>query len=164
MWTIFECKIDYIGEVVKIMSELNEQILDAWIHLTTAINNERIVSEMPLNEALICRILYKNQESEITATDLCALTKMQKSQMNRTLMNMEKKEWIHRQRSQKDKRQILIALREEKIRAYQEQHEHILNIVNKLVERIGRENAEKTVELFNLIEQIAREEIIWFVY
>lgn len=60
------------------MSELNEQILDAWIHLTTAINNERIVSEMPLNEALICRILYKNQESEITATDLCALTKMQK--------------------------------------------------------------------------------------
>ena len=62
--------------------------------------------------------------------------------------------------SQKDKRQILIALREEKIRAYQEQHEHILNIVNKLVERIGRENAEKTLELFHLIEQIAREEII----
>ena len=32
----------------------------------------------------------------------------------------------------------------------------MLNIVNKLVERIGHENAEKTVELFNLIEQIAR--------
>lgn len=141
------------------MSELNEQILDAWIHLTTAINNERIVSEMPLNEALICRILYKNQESEITVTDLCALTKMQKSQMNRTLMNMEKKNWIQRQRSKKDRRQILIALNEEKMRAYQEQHEHVLNIVNKLVERIGHENAEKTVELFNLIEQIAREEI-----
>ena len=45
------------------------------------------------------------------------------------------------------------------MRAYQEQHEHVLNIVNKLVERIGRENAEKTVELFNLIEQISREEI-----
>lgn len=141
------------------MSELNEQILDAWIHLTTAINNERIVSEMPLNEALICRILYKNQESEITATDLCTWTKMQKSQMNRTLMNMEKKNWIQRQRSKKDRRQILIALNEEKMRAYQEQHEHVLNIVNKLVGRIGRENAEKTVELFNLIGQIAREEI-----
>lgn len=84
---------------------------------------------------------------------------MQKSQMNRTLMNMEKKNWIQRQRSKKDRRQILIALNEEKMRAYQEQHEHVLNIVNKLVERIGRENAEKTVELFNLIEQIAREEI-----
>lgn len=141
------------------MSELNEQLLDAWIHLTTAINNERIVSEMPLNEALICRILYKKQKSEITATDLCAWTKMQKSQMNRTLMNMEKKNWIQRQRSKKDRRQILIALNEEKMRAYQEQHEHVLNIVSKLVERIGRENAEKTVELFNLIEQIAREEI-----
>lgn len=142
------------------MSELNEQILDAWIHLTTAINNERIVSEMPLNEALICRILYQNKENDITATDLCSLTKMQKSQMNRTLMNMEKKNWIIRQRSDKDKRQILIALNEEKMRAYQEQHEHILNIVNKLIERIGQENTEKTVELLNLIVQIAREEII----
>ena len=74
-------------------------------------------------------------------------------------MNMEKKNWIQRQRSKKDRRQILIALNEEKMRAYQEQHEHVLNIVNKLIERIGRENAEKTVELFNLIEQIAREEI-----
>lgn len=74
-------------------------------------------------------------------------------------MNMEKKNWIQRQRSKKDRRQILIALNEEKMRAYQEQHEHVLNIVSKLVERIGRENAEKTVELFNLIEQIAREEI-----
>ena len=74
-------------------------------------------------------------------------------------MNMEKKKWIQRQRSKKDRRQILIALNEEKMRAYQEQHEHVLNIVNKLVERIGHENAEKTVELFNLIEQIAREEI-----
>ena len=74
-------------------------------------------------------------------------------------MNMEKKNWIQRQRSKKDRRQILIALNEEKMRAYQEQHEHVLNIVNKLVERIGHENAEKTVKLFNLIEQIAREEI-----
>ena len=142
------------------MRELNERILDAWIDLTTVINNERFVSEMPLNESLICRILYQNKENDITATDLCSLTKMQKSQMNRTLMNMEKKNWIIRQRSDKDKRQILIALNEEKMRAYQEQHEHILNIVNKLIERIGQENTEKTVELLNLIVQIAREEII----
>ena len=75
-------------------------------------------------------------------------------------MNMEKKNWIKRQRSQKDRRQILITLNEEKMLAYQEQHAQVLNIVNKLVERIGRENAEKTLELFHLIEQIAREEII----
>lgn len=142
------------------MRELNERILDAWIELTTVINNERLVSEMPLNEALICRILYHNQEQEITATDLCSMTQMQKSQMNRTLMNMEKKKWIIRKRSDQDRRRILITLNREKIRAYREQHEHVLNIVNKLVERIGRENAEKTVELFNLIEQIAREEIL----
>ena len=89
------------------MNELNEQILDAWIQLTTAINNERIVSEMPLNEA-----------------------------------------------------QIFIALNEDKMLLYREQHEHILSIVNKLVDRIGEENANQALKLFNLIAQIAGEEIV----
>ena len=115
---------------------------------------------LPTSGYLHQRKWNTNKENDITATDLCSLTKMQKSQMNRTLMNMEKKNWIIRQRSDKDKRQILIALNEEKMRAYQEQHEHILNIVNKLIELIGQENTEKTVELLNLIVQIAREEII----
>lgn len=142
------------------MNELNEQILDAWIQLTTAINNERIVSEMPLNEALICRMLYHNKDKNITATDLCGWTKMQKSQMNRTLISMEQKGWIHRQRSEKDKRQIFIVLNEDKMILYREQHEHILSIVNKLVDRIGEENANQALNLFNLIAQIAGEEIV----
>ena len=78
------------------MSNLNEQILDAWIQLTTVIDNNRIVSEMPLNEALICRILSERGEKNITATYLCELTKMQKSQMNRTLTSMEEKGWIEK--------------------------------------------------------------------
>lgn len=142
------------------MNELNEQILDAWIQLTTAINNERIVSEMPLNEALICRILYHHKEENVTATDLCGWTKMQKSQMNRTLISMEQKGWIHRQRSEKDKRQIFIVLNEDKMLLYREQHEHILSIVNKLVDRIGDDNARQALKLFNLIAQIAGEEIV----
>ena len=135
------------------MNELNEQILDAWIQLTTAINNERIVSEMPLNEALICRMLYHNKDKNITATDLCGWT-------NRTLISMEQKGWIHRQRSEKDKRQIFIVLNEDKMILYREQHEHILSIVNKLVDRIGEENANQALKLFNLIAQIAGEEIV----
>ena len=43
---------------------------------------------------------------------------------------------------------------------YREQHEHILSIVNKLVDRIGEENANQALNLFNLIAQIAGEEIV----
>ncbi len=72
--------------------ELDERLLCAWLRLTTVISNERVVTAMPYNEALICNIL--DQEADgvpLTATDLCEKTKMLKSQMNRTLNSMEKK-------------------------------------------------------------------------
>lgn len=141
------------------MSNLNEQILDAWIQLTTVIDNNRIVSEMPLNEALICRILSERGEKNITATYLCELTKMQKSQMNRTLTSMEEKGWIERKRSEEDKRQIFVTLNEEQSAFYREQHEHVLKVVEKLIACIGEEKATKALELFTLISKIAEEEL-----
>lgn len=141
------------------MSNLNEQILDAWIQLTTVIDNNRIVSEMPLNEALVCRILSERGEKNITATYLCELTKMQKSQMNRTLTSMEEKGWIERKRSEEDKRQIFITLNEEKSAFYRKQHEHVLKVVEKLIACIGEEKATQALELFTLISKIAEEEL-----
>lgn len=141
------------------MSNLNEQILDAWIQLTTVIDNNRIVAEMPLNEALICRILSERGEKNITATYLCELTKMQKSQMNRTLTSMEEKGWIERKRSEEDKRQIFVTLNEEQSAFYREQHEHVLKVVEKLIACIGEEKATQALELFTLISKIAEEEL-----
>ena len=141
------------------MSNLNEQILDAWIQLTTVIDNNRIVSEMPLNEALICRILSERGEKNITATYLCELTKMQKSQMNRTLTSMEEKGWIERKRSEEDKRQIFVTLNEEQSAFYREQHEHVLKVVEKLIACIGEEKATQALEPFTLISKIAEEEL-----
>lgn len=141
------------------MSNLNEQILDAWIQLTTVIDNNRIVSEMPLNEALICRILSERGEKNITATYLCELTKMQKSQMNRTLTSMEEKGWIERKRSEEDKRQIFVTLNEEQSAFYREQHEHVLKVVEKLIACIGEEKATQALKLFTLISKIAEEEL-----
>ena len=57
------------------MQNINEKVLSAWLKLSTAICNERIVSELPYNESLVCGILHENAvehpEENITATDLC---------------------------------------------------------------------------------------------
>lgn len=86
---------------------MNEELLEAWLRLSTILCNDRIVSEMPYNEALICNILYRRQRQDkkgtTTATDLCRQTKMLKSQMNRTLQSMEDKKIITRRRSDTDK-------------------------------------------------------------
>ena len=40
----------------------NEQVLEAWLQMTTVINNERITPDLPYNESMICRYLYQNQD------------------------------------------------------------------------------------------------------
>ena len=55
------------------------------------------------------------------------------------------------------KRKIYVTLNEEQIKVYEDEHERILKIVDKLIERVGKENAQKALELFELIAHIAKE-------
>lgn len=145
------------------MNDLNEELLDAWLRLSTTIINDRVVSEMPYNEALICNILCKNMLEnpgrKLTATDLCSETRMLKSQMNRTLNSMEEKKVILRERSALDKRQVYITLNLEQDELYQKQHEKVLALVDAIIDRIGTKKAVEIVRLFSSISDIAEEVI-----
>ena len=134
----------------------NEQVLEAWLQMTTVINNERITPDLPYNESMICRYLYQNQDINVTATDLCNYMRMQKSQMNRTLTSMEK-ELITRIRSEQDTRKIYITLNDSMLKIYKTQHEKILKIVDELFDKIGYERQSEVIKLFDLITQTAKE-------
>ena len=145
------------------MEAAREEVLKGWLKLSLAINNERVVSGLPYNEFLICGILYRNQKSEapreLTATDLCNATKILKSQMNRILNSLEKKELIARTRSLRDKRQVYVTFRMEQAEVYEREHERILKFVDELMNRIGWERSEEIVKLFDLIANMADEVI-----
>ena len=145
------------------MQNINEKVLSAWLKLSTAICNERIVSELPYNESLVCGILHENAvehpEEKITATDLCEKTNMQKSLMNRTLNSLEEKGLIFRKRSEKDKRQVFVSMNMENAEVYERQHKKILRVVDEIVEKVGKEKADEIVSLFTLISNKAKEVI-----
>ena len=145
------------------MQNINEKVLSAWLKLSTAICNERIVSELPYNESLVCGILHENAvehpEEKITATDLCEKTNMQKSLMNRTLNSLEEKGLIFRKRSEKDKRQVFVSMNMENAEVYERQHKNILRVVDEIVEKVGKEKAEEIIQLFTLITNKAKEVI-----
>ena len=94
------------------MENINENLLNTWLRLSTSVVNSRLVSNLSYNESLVCNILYHAQKKEpdqlLTATDLCNATKMLKSQMNRTLNQLEEKKLITRIRSSSDKRQLFV--------------------------------------------------------
>ena len=141
------------------MKDTNEKILDAWVQLIMAVNSERLVTDMPFNEAVICNLLYRNKDLKMTATDLCEITGMQKSQMNRTLTAMESKDIIIRQRSNSDKRVIYINLNLNKIDDYQNMHHNILSIVDKLANNLDEDQIKEVIDVFTLVSEIARKEI-----
>ena len=141
--------------------QLNEVLLGAWLKISTAINNSRLVSEMSYNESLICNILYRNTiecpEKKLTATDLCAETKILKSQMNRILTQLEDRNLITRERSPQDKRKIYIHLTTEQSNTYLKQHEHILALLDRIIERLGEEQTKEVILALNGISDIAGE-------
>lgn len=143
------------------MTALNEQLLDAWLSLSTTIINDRIVSEMPYKESLICNILYKNQmqnpDIRLTATDLCNETSMLKSQMNRTLNSLERQGIISRERSEQDKRQVFITFHFDRAAAYQKQHEKILQMADAIITKLGAEKTQEIIRLFEAISDTANE-------
>lgn len=145
----------------KDMKALNERLLEVWLELSMAINNERVVSDVPFNESLICNILYRAQmqdpDNRLTATDLCNATKMLKSQMNRTLNSMEEKGFISRLRSDTDKRLIYVTLNLVKALPYQEQHSKILELIDRIIEQMGEDKVLQTIDLLTQISNIARE-------
>ena len=141
------------------MDTIHESLLNSWLRLSTSINNARLVSEMTYNESLICNILYKQSKDSasqtITATTLCQMTNMLKSQMNRTLNQLEKKNMITRVRSEKDKRQIFISMNLKQCDAYEKQHVRILQILDAVISQLGEEKSLQAIHTLNQIADIA---------
>jgi len=141
--------------------QLNEVLLGAWLKISTAINNSRLVSEMSYNESLICNILYRNAtespEKNLTATDLCAETRILKSQMNRILTQLEEKNLITRERSTDDKRKIYVRLTTEQSNAYLKQHEKILKLLDDIIDKLGEEQTKEVIRALNEVSVVAGE-------
>lgn len=82
---------------------------------------------------------------------------MLKSQMNRTLNELEKKGIVIRERSKVDKRQVYVKMDLENAELYHKQHERIIKIVDEVIERLGMEKAIQVVELLTEVTTIADE-------
>lgn len=123
--------------------DAGEQLLDAWLNLTSTLWNTRVVSSLPYNEAHIMGILLRRGEEEgpMTATGLTQRTRLLKSQMNKILTRLESRGYITRMRSEQDKRMIHVRLTEAGKTAYLEEHKGVEAILSQLISKIGAERA-----------------------
>ena len=132
------------------MENLNEKLLTAWLSVSSAIHNERIVTILPFNEAHVCNLLYRRRAEQprnyLTATDLCSQTRMLKSQMNKVLSSLEKRGMIERFPANDDRRKAYIRLRDEEISAFEKVHENSIGLVDQFIAAVGRDTAKSLAE------------------
>lgn len=151
---------------------MEEELLSVWLHLTSVIDNQRLVSArpasghpaLPFNEAVICGLLFRGQEAGeyLTASALCKQTRILKSQMNAILHSLEDKRAISRRQSETDRRQVEIRLLPEGAALYQESHKYVRRLVSRLIQEMGAEKIEallpllrQAAEIFDEIQQEA---------
>lgn len=150
-----------LNETDTYKNNISETLLSAWLQLTTVLDNERLVSDLPYNEALICNILYRNHrlnpDNPLTATDLCRRTRMFKSQMNRTLLSMELKHIVKKERSKSDRRNVYITLDTEHSDIYIRQHKKVLDLVDFIIRELGEDKCAELIEIFTHISNTANE-------
>lgn len=132
---------------------LNEELLSAWLRLGAVIDNQRLVSDLPFNEAMVCGLLLRAKETgrPFTASDLCRETRILKSQMNAILHSLEKKGFIQRQKSSNDLRRSEIFLLPEGQARYLDSHRQTLALVDRLIDSLGRDTAETLVPLLSQV-------------
>jgi len=124
-------------------TKIGEDLLTAWLNLSSTLWNTRIVSSMTFNEAHVLGILMRHSDDSepMTATDLIRRTRLLKSQMNKILTTLEKRNHISRIRASADKRLIHIRLTEEGKAAYLAEHKSVESILDTLIDRLGAERA-----------------------
>lgn len=123
---------------------LNDELLSVWLQLTNVIDNERLVEGMPFNEALVCGLLSGGCR---TASELCAETRILKSQMNAILRSLESQGVIARQRSQTDRRQVELRLLPAGLERYRASHRQALDTVDRLISGMGEDAARQLLPL-----------------
>ena len=83
---------------------IREELLEAWIELSSLIWSNRILKELTYHEAPILRELRKRDGKPINATELSKKSGMKKPQMHRILRSMEDRGLIRREINPKDRR------------------------------------------------------------
>ena len=124
---------------------LNEELLEAWLRLSCVIDNQRLAADFPFNEALVCGLL--SQGGCRTASELCARTRILKSQMNAILRSLESQGVIARQRSQEDRRRVELRLLPAGLERYRASHRQALDTVDRLINGMGEDAARQLLPL-----------------
>ena len=115
------------------------------------------MSGFSYNETVVLFLLSLN-EGYTSYNELLNKTKLLKSQLNRTITNLENNGYVTRKINEKDKRKMDVLITEKGKEVQEKIHQTSIIFSDKIIEIIGEENSNKLVEIFK--EIVAKQEVL----
>ncbi len=141
--------------------ELEEEVITAWVRLTGILKNTRLTKGMIYNEAVIMLLVNRryNEDGEglVSFKEIVSETKMLKSLVNRTIDSLVRKNLLERCEGESDRRTTFVRPVKENLPQYLEVHRRTLEMVKKILEIVGREDAAAFVRISKRISEICPE-------
>ena len=128
-----------------------EELLNAWLKMSLFVRGNRILDNISLNEMSVFNVIYDASKNGIDATFsyICKRTSMLKSQLNRVLGEMQKKNYIIAKKSTLDARSVIYIIDKNNESVYLEEHARVIRLVEKVVDKLGEDNALVFTKLLN---------------
>lgn len=139
---------------------IEEDLLNAWLKMSVCIKGNRILKELSFNEITILNALNKG---DLTFKMILDKTKMLKSQLNRVLNDLIKKNFIVSYTNNNDKRSIIYSLNDQNRNVYDNEHKRILKMMNLIKENLGEEETKRLALDINIATDIVKKigDSIW---
>ena len=128
---------------------LDEEIITAWVGLTSALKNSRITQGLNYNEAVVMNIAYHHymNNGELTSfKSITQKTKMLKSLVNRTIDSLVQQDLLERFEGE-DKRTTFVRPVQKNIDVFLRVHEQSLELARSLLQIIGEEDARRFINI-----------------
>ncbi|MGN1295001.1 MAG: MarR family transcriptional regulator [Bacilli bacterium] len=136
------------------MIEIEEAMLKAWINMSVNTRENRLLKELSFNEMLVLNMI---KDKELSFKDLVNELNILKSQLNRVIQNLVKKNLIITYTPENDKRCLMIK-KGDNMELYEQEHARMILLMKKIRNQIGEENTLKLIDLLNQVALIVKEE------
>ena len=135
---------------------IDYELLINWLNVTRIIRNDSLLNDkfenkITYNEVLVLAAIFNEGHPYSSFGDILKSTKMLKSQLNRTINSLEKKEYIIRKIDEEDKRCQKVKMTNEGESILSEIKETMLKVVRNFIDVIGEEDSKTLCDIFGKI-------------
>lgn len=143
------------------MEDLNVKLFDSIKKFNKIMtNNYSNYKKLNTNDLILCSYLYKNEEkNKITQVkDLSDYMVISRPAVNTILNRLEDRQIIERYRLKDDRKSVFVRLSKKAHNLYELEKEKFSKFMQKVIDGIGIEDANKLIELLGKVNNIMEEE------